>query len=242
MGLHGNAPTREQASAQLDTSLTLLLTLQASVEADAALAARLTSVQAWQTRRLAQTYADQREQYVRRDAVAFFLNDVYGPRDFALRDRQFQRALRPLKAMLPADALTGLSEAVQMQALSLDLDLAMARMLDTPVPLSDEGYAAAYRKVQRIEDRRRQIELVGAIGARLVSLVRHPGVELALRLAARPARMAGFGDLQTFLEHGFAAFQRMGGAAADFIATIQRRETEFMDSMLSRPTDPPPGP
>ncbi len=242
MGLHGNAPTREQASAQLDTSLSMLLSLQASVEADAALASRLTSVQAWQTRRLARTYADQREQFVRREAVAFFLNDVYGPRDFALRDRQFQRALRPLKAMLPADALTGLSEAVQMQALSLDLDLAMARTLETPDSLGDESYAAAYRTVQRVEDRRRQIELVGAIGVRLVSLVRHPGVELALRLAARPARMAGFGDLQTFLEHGFAAFQRMGGAAADFIAIIQRRETEFMDSMLSPPADLPGGP
>jgi hypothetical protein len=239
MGPTGNAPTREQASAQLDASLSQLLSLQASVEADGPLAARLHSVQAWQTARLARTYADQREQYARREAVAFFLNDVYGPRDFALRDRQFQRALRPLKAMLPADALTGLSEAVQMQALSLDLDLAMARTLVDPTELTDDGYAAAYRSVGRIDDRRRQIRLVGAIGVRLVSLVRHPGVELALRLAARPARMAGFGDLQTFLEHGFAAFQRMGNAAGDFIATIERRETEFMDSTLAGATDPP---
>jgi hypothetical protein len=51
--------------------------------------------------------------------------------------------------------------------------------------------------------------------------------------------MAGFGDLQTFLEHGFAAFQRMGNAAGDFIATIERRETEFMDSTLAGATDPP---
>jgi hypothetical protein len=135
--------------------------------------------------------------------------------------------------MLPVDALAGLCQALQMQALSLELDIAMASAIDAPREFTDVDYARTYCQVQRFDDRRRQIALVAAIGARLVTLVRLPGVELALRLASAPARLAGFGELQDFLEHGFASFKRLGGSAAEFVATVEQRETEYLQQLIA---------
>jgi hypothetical protein len=66
-----------------------------------------------------------------------------------------------------------------------------------------------------------------------------PLLERALRLARRPARAGGFGQLQDFLERGFSAFKQMGGAA-EFLATIERRETRILERLFAgtaRPFD-----
>jgi hypothetical protein len=52
-----------------------------------------------------------------------------------------------------------------------------------------------------------------------------------------PARAAGLDRLQTFLEHGFAAFAEMG-SADEFLAEIERREREMMVRLFSNHPDP----
>jgi len=47
----------------------------------------------------------------------------------------------------------------------------------------------------------------------------------------RPARAAGFAVLQSFLERGFAAFRKMGGATT-FLATIDTRERALMGAIF----------
>ena len=48
----------------------------------------------------------------------------------------------------------------------------------------------------------------------------------SLKAMRGPARAAGLGALQTFLESGFEAFGAMRGAH-EFLATIRERETEL---------------
>jgi hypothetical protein len=197
---------------------------------DPALRTRLRLLQDWQARRLAGEYADQRELPRRRDAVEFFLADVYGARDFAERDAQFARAIHRLRAMLPLPALQALRDAIELQALTHELDVALAASLDPHARVVDAaGYAQAYRAVGRLHDRARQVDLALAIGERLQHLTRHPTIELMLRLAAVPARLAGYGELQAFIERGYAAFRRLGTEAADFLATIAVRERAFFE-------------
>lgn len=193
-----------------------------------ALQQRLRLLRDWQAQRLATEYADQREYPRRRDAVGFFLDDVYGARDFAERDVQFARALHRLRAMLPMPALQALRDAVELQALTLELDAALAACLDEAAALDASAYADAYREVGRYADRDRQIDLALEIGARLRHLTAHPTIELMLRLAATPARLAGYGALQGFIERGYAAFRRLGPEAAAFLDTIAARERAFL--------------
>jgi hypothetical protein len=204
---------------------------------DPALAPRLAALQAWQARRLAVEYADQRSLARRRDAVAFFLDEVYGARDYSARDAQFARAIHRLRAMLPLTALQALRDAVELQALTIELDVAVAERLAVgDAPLGATTYAAAYRDADRQVDRRRQIELAVSIGRRLEHLTAHPAIELMLRVAATPARLAGYGALQAFIERGYAAFRQLGPETDAFLTAIGEREEAFR-----RRTSAPPG-
>lgn len=205
---------------------------------DAALAPRLAALRAWQADRLAAEYADQRALPRRRDAVDFFLDEVYGARDFSERDTQFARAIHKLRAMLPLTALQALRDAVELQALTVELDVAVAeRLADVAAPLDAAAYGAAYREADRQVERRRQIELAVSIGRRLEHLTTHPAIELMLRFAATPARLAGYGALQAFIERGYVAFRRLGPEAGAFLASIAEREESFRRRTAAVPGD-----
>ena len=198
--------------------------------AAAPLAQRLQELRAWQAERLARTYADIRRDPVAGDAVSFFLTDLYGAQDFTERDQNVARAWRLLKRALPPRMLEVLSLAMELDVLSAELDLEMARRL-TPGPLSAKAYADAYRAVGRREARRRQIGLIVEIGAALGRAVRTPLVPLALRAAHAPAHVAGFAVLQDFLERGFAAFGKLPHPRQLF-TIIEEREMRLMQSLF----------
>lgn len=207
----------------------------ARTSADPTLARRLHELRAWQAARLSRTYADLGGEPEYAAAVQFFLSDLYGPQDLGRRDSDLERAWRHFKRALPAAALAILERAVSLDVLSAELDQAMAEVLPAgvadPCPVTADSYAAAYRRVGRQDDRRRQIDLIIAVGEDLDRIVRRPLIGLALRAAHVPAHAAGFGALQDFLERGFAAFRRMPGAAR-LLAAIRERETQLMQALL----------
>lgn len=215
--------------------------------ATAAVSARLRALRAWQAHRLARTYEDLRGDPRYTQAVEFFLNDLYGPQDFSRRDQELSRAVVPLRSALPASLLAVLASAIELDVLTLELDQGMIGQLGDR-PLTEASYAMAYRALGEAATRRRQIELTVSIGAALERLVRHRWIGLALRAAHLPARAAGFGVLQRFLERGFAAFLHMGNAQP-LLAAIRERETGLMDRLLagepaagSLPTSEPASP
>ena len=53
-----------------------------------------------------------------------------------------------------------------------------------------------------------------------------------IRMLRGPARAAGFGRLQGFLEEGLQAFREMGDGT-DFILTIWQRESAIRDRLLA---------
>ncbi|HSC08717.1 MAG TPA: hypothetical protein VLD59_17980, partial [Steroidobacteraceae bacterium] len=159
--------------------------LDARAAASPELSTRLQELRAWQAARLARTYDDLSADARYTRAIEFFLTDLYGPRDFGLRDRQFARAWRYLKHTLPGAALASLEQALELEALSTELDHAMVAVLPAG-PLTGAGYASAYRQVGRRDARERQIALVVAIGADLNRIVKHAWIGAALRAAHVP--------------------------------------------------------
>ena len=79
----------------------------------------------WQAARLARTYADLLASPRYRPAAAFFLSDLYGPKDFRTRDEELARVVPIMVHVLPARALLTLLEAVKMDTLSESLDLSL---------------------------------------------------------------------------------------------------------------------
>lgn len=222
---------RDAARTRLAALVERYRVARARLEADAALGDRVRALAAFQARRLAETYADLHRDSRHGAAIDFFLTDLYGPQDLSQRDRQVLAALDRLQRFLPAAALEALAGAFELHLLTLELDADTAAALAAAEPLGMKEYAGAYRAAGRAADRARQIALIGEIGQLLDGLARHPGIGLALRLSRAPARAAGYGELQDFLERGYEAFRGMQGAE-EFLAAIDVRERELMARLL----------
>lgn len=192
---------------------------------------RLAEVKAWQATRLARTYADLSADPRYGRATAFFLDDLYGAKDFSGRDTAMLRIYPVMVRTLPDVAVETAALAIEVDALSEELDRRVAACLD-PGPISEAGYGKAYREAGTRAERERQIGLVDDAGRRLDRLVAKPMIFMTLKIMRRPAKLAGLEDLQTFLEHGFEAFRHMGGAN-EFLAIIGGRETRILNRLFS---------
>jgi hypothetical protein len=192
---------------------------------------RLAELKGWQSRRLEATYADVAAQPRFRAATSFFLDDLYGPKDFSERDQEMMRIVPMMTRVLPASAVETAALAIELEALSEDLDQRLAQALPGG-PIDEAGYAHAYRTSSTRAERERQIELIDAVGHRLDALVKKPFVFSTLKLMRQPARVAGLSDLQNFLERGFSSFREMKGADS-FLALVRERETALLNRLFS---------
>ena len=194
----------------------------------------------WQAGRLARTHADLLASARFGPAAQFFISDLYGPKDFSSRDEEVERILPLLIKMLPASALRTVALAVELDALTEELDAAMVAELCRAgriEQIGQDAYAAAYRAVACEAERQRQIALIRATGEALDKLATKPLLSSLLRLMRRPSQLAGLGDLHQFLERGFNAFRGMG-SASDFLEIIDRREKALLARLFADEADP----
>ena len=200
----------------------------------------------WQAARLTRSYPDLLASEHFGKAARFFLSDLYGPKDFSSRDEEVERIMPLMLSILPLPALQTLSLAIEVDALSEELDAAMIAELDKTgcfkdapgiEAINEDAYARAYRKVGRRTERERQIALIQATGEALDRLARKPLLTTLLKLMRGPAHLAGLGDLHAFLEGGFDAFRHMGDAH-EFLETIDTRERRVLDNLFSGAAEP----
>jgi len=194
----------------------------------------------WQAQRLARCYADLLASEPFGLAARFFLSDLYGPKDFSSRDDEVERILPLLQRLLPVSALQTIALAIEVDALSEQLDAAMVVELDRAKAIEridEAAYTAAYRRVGRRADRERQIVLVRTTGDALEKLAQKPLLSTLLALMRGPAQLAGLADLHAFLESGFAAFAHMG-RAGEFLDCIESREWTLLGNLFGGVADP----
>ena len=230
------------ASAALERQLERVARLNAERRADPNLASALARLSDWQASRLGATYADLAAQPRYADAIAFFKTDLYGSADFTRRDADLARAAPVMTRMLPDHVIETVAKAMELNALSQDLD----RTLLTHLPraagtFTVAEYCRAYRTMDNRSARELQIQLIGEFGAAIDVYVRKPVLRTALMMMRHPARAAGLAVLQEFLERGFTAFRKMRGAT-EFLATIDRRERALMNAIFASDTAPFPDP
>jgi len=200
--------------------------------ADPALAARVVALKAWQQARFRLTHAELLASPRYRDAARFFLDELYGPADFSRRDAQFARIVPALVRLFPQSIVDTVAGLAELHALSERLDTAMARALPADT-VDAAGYVAAWRQVGEPASRERQVALVLAAGRQLDRHTRVPLLAASLRMMRGPARAAGMGDLQSFLERGLDTFRAIRGAG-EFLGSIEARER----ALLGRLFDP----
>jgi hypothetical protein len=204
--------------------------------ASPALAQAVQRVKHYQQLRFSHTYVDLLASERYGAAARFFLDDLYGPRDFTERDQQFARVVPALVRLFPQDIVETVYTLAELHALSEQLDSTMASYLvDTDIGAM--GYLRAWQRTGSAAARERQIALTLEIGATLDRLTRKPLLRRTLHLMRGPARAAGLADLQRFLEHGFDTFKAMGGAAA-FLDLVGARERALAGALFDAPEEP----
>ena len=190
--------------------------------ADPALGAAVVALKAYQQRRFAHSYSDLLASPRYGAAARFFLDELYGPKDFSQRDAQFARVVPGLVRLFPQDIVSTVEVLARLHALSETLDSTMAtHLLDTPVVA--ESYVLAWQRTGQPALRDLQIDYTLRVGRDLDRLTRKPLVRSSLHLMRGPARAAGLPALQQFLELGFDTFKAMGGAT-EFLGTVEARE------------------
>lgn len=192
----------------------------------------LSLLRRWQSARLARTHADLLRSPLYRPAAEFFLDELYGDRDLSQVERDLARIVPMMARVLPAAVLHTAGLALELNALSHELDARMTRTLIAefdPHELNETVYVAVYRHCASYEQRYRQIDLTERLGRDLQAIVPKRIIHAALKLARTPARLAGLGELHRFLEAGFHAFHHMGTNAGAFVTTIISREHAILE-------------
>ena len=192
-------------------------------------------LQHWQCERLLVTHDDLAQQKRYQKAMAFFVDELYGPKDFSQRDADLVRVIPKLAKVLPDKAMNAMDDALSLNALSFDLDMAMAQYLKAHFPdepINRDNYALAYRHVSRIDDRTHQIDIISHLGDQLADVIKIRGIGMLISLSRRPAKLAGLLALHEFLERGFDAFKALGDVQS-FIQPVLVREKAIMQTLLS---------
>ena len=194
---------------------------------------RLKALQRYQAQRLVLDY-DALRRLPKNDAACdFFLNELYGDQDFSKRDHDVERIYPIMVKLLPTQVLETVGRAVELNALSHELDLEMLTHLPSSGEITDASYALAYQITAASGARRYQLTRIIKLGRELARVVKIPLMYKLLQMCRWPAKLAGLGALQGFLERGFAAFVKLDGAGP-FLRAVLYTEKRFMLRCLAQ--------
>lgn len=193
-------------------------------------------LQAFQTDLLRQDYADFQAQPRFMDVSEFFFTALYAPADFGLRNESFRRLHDWLTGLVGRDPVAVLARSIELYELtdSLDEDVALVlRAAGVESGITRPAWEAAYSKVGRWLDRKRQVELLVSNGHALDLACRVPLVHTELRLFRPAAGLLGWGHVVDFLLRGHEAITR-ARPIDPLLDAIVERETARMERLIGR--------
>jgi hypothetical protein len=202
---------------------------------------KMALLRVWQAERLARTYEDLLQQPRYRPACLFFLKDIYAARDFSQRDHDLETMYDFMRRFVPDAVSRPAALTIKLHRMTEQLDSQLLDVLVSQLGVVDsitvEQYAEAYRRCNNYRPRVEQIEAIVDICNHIDDIVRNPVTGPALKIARRPLRAAGYGEVVTFLERGYDSFKRMHGSH-HFRKTLHERELDALDRMYAHDPDP----
>ena len=193
----------------------------------------------WQIDYMRPFYADllAKEDYA--GALNFVISDLTGV-GISKRDEDFARVVPVMVRMLPRKALATVASAMELNARVLEINVSICRALfQNGLPnngISERDYIQACRSLSRLDESLALISLTGQVGDSLSRVIRIPLIGVTLRAMRSPARLAGFGDLQEFLETGYQTFIAIKNVE-QFLSDIRDRMTEIFTRIYEIPLE-----
>ena len=194
----------------------------------------------WQADRMRKTHQALLDDERYRVATEFFLEDIYGGIDLRDLANEAERAINAALRILPEKVMLTATHALELNALTAELDELLADFLFNEMGESDisvEAYSEAFRRSAPHELRQRQTQLAKEMAIGLDKYVRSRLIFSTFKLVKRPAHRAGIGNLYGFMGKAFDAMRPMG-RASEVIHRIVDREAELMEAIFSGDTSP----
>jgi hypothetical protein len=193
------------------------------------------ALQAFQSQRLRRDLADLAAEPQYQKIGHFFFEEMYGPRDFTMRDKQAQQ-VHKLVHRVPGITHQDVEPVLALLELTNELDeeittLLMAR--EAPLDFDEALYERAYRQADNYAERVSQIELVITALGNVHRLSRNKLLGVALHGSQGFAYAAGLGDIHRFLRLGYQAIRPVHDVAR-LLTTIGVRERERLDRIYAR--------
>ena len=179
-------------------------------------------------------YDDLRSREGYDEAVDFVIADLVGT-GIASRDRDLERVAGLMSRMLPAKALDALVLAMELNVRVLAINVGIADLLSDRLRagegVSERDYCLATRQVTSFAEFQSLIAMSREAGEALDRFAHLPlisGIAHSMRI---PARLAGFGDLQAFLEKGLDTFLGVPDVE-EFLDVVEERMTAIFQRVL----------
>ncbi len=198
---------------------------------DARLASQVHALKTYQAARFERTYADWLAKPDAVRACRFFLDELYGAKDFTQRDAQFARVVPTMTRLFPDELSATIQSLGALHALSETMDHQMAKLLPS-ANVSAPAYAIAWQATGQPAARAQQIKLMHDVGTALSAYTRRPVLRQTLKIMRGPAAAAGLASLQAFLEDGFDSFASLPNAV-DFLNAVSIRESTLCELLFA---------
>ena len=206
---------------------------------DSTLRDQYTRFLAWQVQYMSPFYDDHRSGQGHSAAVDFFISDLTGI-DISRRDQDLARVVPVMTRMLPNRALRALADAMTLNARVLEVNLSICQELFRERELGNEiterDYCLACRRASSLNECLELVSLTRLVGEDLRRITKTPILGVILRAMRSPARLAGFGEMQDFLETGYRTFSAMEDVNR-FLDDMSTRTTEIFTRIYSEPLE-----
>ena len=194
---------------------------------------------AWQVQYMSPFYEDHRSGQGHAAAVDFFISDLTGI-NISRRDQDLAKVVPVMTRMLPDRALQALADAMTLNARVLEINLSICQELfrdrELDNEISERDYCLACRRASSLEECLELVSLTRLVGEDLQRIIKIPILGVILRAMRSPARLAGFGEMQDFLETGYRTFSAVDDVNR-FLDDMSIRTTEIFTSVYNEPLE-----
>jgi len=206
---------------------------------DQELLARYERFVAWQLNYILPFYDELRASHDYTAAVDFVVSDLTGM-GVSQRDHDIARIVPIMSKLLPEKALRTIASALQLNARVIDINLSVCRALykerSLDADIAEADYCSACRQASSLDECLELVHLIDEIGHSLDHVIRIPMIGVTLKAMRTPARLAGFGALQVFLEKGHTTFDALEDVD-QFLDDVTLRMTEVFTRIFTGPLE-----
>ena len=193
------------------------------------------SLQAFQSKRINDTYKDLKKNPEYAKIGTFFFEKLYSPEDFSFRDASIKKLHKILKGKIYKGIISAVSKVIELHELSDKLDdLMVQKMIKMKIgpEMTMDQYQQVYRSLNNYDQRVYQIKLSTEVTRTFHRLSKKWIVSLSLKTVHTAAHLLGVSKIIDFIYEAYEGFRVIKNINY-FVKTIEERELAWHEKIWS---------